>query len=230
MLAGAARTFLNRFGVLAGTRAVLVTADDAAYAAALELKDAGVFIACVADTRAAGDASEQARTAGIPVLNDAVVLGTAGRRRVNAIELARLEGTELTQQQTQPCDLVLMSGGFTPSVHLHSQSRGKLIWSESLQAFLPGAPAERSRSAGACRGVFGLAQAVSDGSAAGSAAAAEARSPAGHLHPRIRSRASSVRCRAPLVPTAAPSSTGRTTSPRRIWRSRCARGSARSST
>jgi len=178
MLAGAARTFLNRYGVLAGTRAVLVTADDDAYAAALELKDAGVFIACIADTRAAGAASEQARAAGIPVLNDAVVLGTQGRRRVNAIELARLEDTELTQQQIQPCDLVLMSGGFTPSVHLHSQSRGKLLWSESLQAFLPGAPAERSRSAGACRGVFGLAQVVSDGSAAGAAAAAEALDPA----------------------------------------------------
>ncbi len=178
MLAGAARTFLNRYGVRAGTRAVLVTADDAAYAAALELMDAGVYIACIADTRPAGAASEQARAAGIPVLNDAVVLGTEGRRRVNAIELGRLEGNGLTQQQTQPCDLVLMSGGFTPSVHLHSQSRGKLIWSESLQAFLPGAPAERSRSAGACRGLFGLEQVVADGAAAGSAAAAEALDPA----------------------------------------------------
>jgi sarcosine oxidase, subunit alpha len=177
MLAGAARTFLNRYGVLAGTRAVLVTADDDAYATALELKDAGVFIACIADTRPAGDASAQARAAGIPVLNDAVVLGTQGRRRVNAIELARLEGSELTQQQTQPCDLVLMSGGFTPSVHLHSQSRGKLIWSESLQAFLPGAAAERCRSAGACRGLFGLEQGVGDGAAAGSAAAAAALDP-----------------------------------------------------
>jgi sarcosine oxidase subunit alpha len=178
MLAGAARTFLNRYGVLAGTRVVLVTADDAAYAAALELRDAGVFVACVADTRAAGSASEQARAAGIPVLNDAVVLGTEGRRRVTAIELARLEGTAPTQQQTQPCDLVLMSGGFTPSVHLHSQSRGKLIWSETLQAFLPGAAAERCRSAGACRGLFGLEEGVSDGAAAGAAAAQAALDPA----------------------------------------------------
>ena len=72
-----------------------------------------------------------------------------------------------------------MSGGFTPSVHLHSQSRGKLIWSERLQAFLPGAAAERSRSAGACRGVFALRGACrSDGAAAGAAAAREALDPA----------------------------------------------------
>jgi hypothetical protein len=46
---------------------------------------------------------------------------------------------------TQPCDLVLMSGGFTPSVHLHSQSRGKLVWHEGLQAFLPGEPADPNK-------------------------------------------------------------------------------------
>jgi sarcosine oxidase subunit alpha len=105
------------------------------------------------------------------------VLGTQGRRRVNAIELASLTAGELTQRQTQPCDLVLVSGGYTPSVHLHSQSRGELIWSESLQAFIPGAAAERARSAGACRGVMTLAAALEDGAAAGSAAAAEALDP-----------------------------------------------------
>ena len=32
-----------------------------------------------------------------------------------------------------------MSGGYTPSVHLFSQSRGKLRWDAELQAFVPGA-------------------------------------------------------------------------------------------
>ena len=67
-----------------------------------------------------------------------------------------------------------MSGGWTPSIHLHSQSRGKLIWSDALKTFLPGAPAERSRSAGACGGVFGLAAALEDGTKAGMAAALDA--------------------------------------------------------
>jgi sarcosine oxidase subunit alpha len=178
MLAGAARTWLNRYGVLPGTRAVLVTACDEAYLAALELQEAGVFIACIADTRAAGPWSERGHAAGIPVLNAACVLGTQGRRRVNALELASLADGEVAQVQTQPCDLVLMSGGYTPSVHLHSQSRGKLNWCESLQAFIPGAATERTRSAGACRGVFELSAAVSDGTAAGAAAAGEALDPA----------------------------------------------------
>ena len=69
-------------------------------------------------------------------------------------------------------------GGYTPSVHLFSQSRGKLAWSEALQAFIPGAATERTRSAGACRGVAGLEAALNDGAACGAAAAREALDPA----------------------------------------------------
>jgi sarcosine oxidase subunit alpha len=180
MLAGAARTWLNRYGVLPGTRAVVVTACDQAYPAALELQQAGVFIATIADVRAPDDGpwAAQARAAGIPVRARATVLGTSGRRRVNSIRLAQLEAGEPGDPHTQPCDLVLMCGGFTPSVHLFSQSRGKLLWDEGLQAFLPGTPAERVRSAGACRGVFALGAALADGAAAGAAAAREATAPA----------------------------------------------------
>jgi sarcosine oxidase subunit alpha len=76
--------------------------------------------------------------------------------------------------QIMPCDLVLMSGGFTPTVHLFSQSRGKLVWDEKTQSFLPGQAAEHVRSAGACRGVYSLAAVLKDGSAMGAAAAQSA--------------------------------------------------------
>jgi len=179
MLASAARTFLNRYGVRAGTRAVLVTAADEAYAIALELQEAGIFVATIADVRdGESPAAEGARAAGIPVLTGATVLGTSGRRRVSSIRLAQLDGHVPTTTQLQPCDIVLMSGGYTPSVHLFSQSRGKLEWDERMQAFLPGAAAERARSAGACRGIFDLTAALTDGAAAGAAAARAALDPA----------------------------------------------------
>jgi sarcosine oxidase subunit alpha len=81
-----------------------------------------------------------------------------------------------------PCDLVLMSGGYTPSVHLFSQSRGKLLWDDALQAFIPGAAAERERSAGACRGIYTLAAVIEDGAAAGAAAARAVRRPPPSKH------------------------------------------------
>jgi sarcosine oxidase subunit alpha len=68
-----------------------------------------------------------------------------------------------------------MSGEMTPSIHLFSQSRGRAAFDESLQAYLPSLSVERERSAGACRGIYGLAESIRDGYDAGSVAAKHAR-------------------------------------------------------
>jgi sarcosine oxidase subunit alpha len=167
LLAGAARVYLNRYGVIPGKRAVLVTACDEAYRAALDLHAAGVSIAMIADVRATpgGPLLEATRAARLPIQTGMTVTGTKGRLRVSAIELARLDthGKVQGDVQVAPCDVVLMSGGFTPSVHLFSQSRGQLAWDESLQSFVPSRSTERVRSVGACRGLFGLRAALEDG-------------------------------------------------------------------
>src|SRR5450755_3523556 len=109
----------------------------------------------IGDVRSGADGHwpEAARRAGLPVLTHATVLETRGRLRIKAVRLARLDAERrlIGAIQTHACDLLLMSGGFTPSVHLHSQSRGKLAWDERVQSFIPGAAAEQVRSAGACR-------------------------------------------------------------------------------
>jgi sarcosine oxidase subunit alpha len=174
MLAGAARTYLLRYGVRCGSRAVIVAGCDAAYQTALDLHAAGIAIAAIADPRpnADGPWREAARRAGLPVEERMTVLGTRGRLRVRAVQLGRVDvHGSVSSGPTLSCDLVLMSGGYTPCVHLFSQSRGKLLWNEGLQAFIPGVAAERERSAGACRGVYALAAAIEDGAAAGEAAA-----------------------------------------------------------
>jgi sarcosine oxidase, subunit alpha len=176
LLAGAAHTYLNRYGVRVGTRAVIVTCGDDAYQTALDLQSAGVEIVAVADLRAqaAGALPDAARRAGIEVIAGSTVLGTEGDLRVTAITLGRMEGSQVRAGLRLACDVVLMSGGYTPSVHLFSQSRGKLKWSEALKAFIPGTSAECERSAGACRGIYGLAEVLADGAAAGAAAAGSA--------------------------------------------------------
>ncbi len=172
LLAGAAQTYLNRYGVRVGTRAVIVTSGDDAYQTALDLKAAGIVVAAVADLRpeAIGALPEAVRQAGIEVLPASTVLGTEGDLRVKAITLGRVEAGSIQPGQRFECDVVLMSGGFTPSVHLFSQSRGKLQWSDALKAFVPAVSAEQERSAGACRGVYDLGDVLADGAAAGTAA------------------------------------------------------------
>jgi sarcosine oxidase, subunit alpha len=202
MLASAARTYLNRYAVLPGSRAVLVTSCDEAYRAALDLQAAGVRIVAIADVRAnaEGPLPTAARRAGLAVHTRSTVLGTQGRLRVSAIELARLDDEDrvIGSPSTLACDLVLMSGGSTPSVHLHSQSRGKLAWHEGAQAFLPTESVERARSAGGCRGVYPLGDVIADGTAVGAAAA------------RAGGTSEAYRCESsvPVTPAAAPVAAG----------------------
>ena len=156
MLADAARIYLNRYGVLPGARVAVLTAHDGAYRAALDLHAAGVKIVTVADLRqqAHGPMPEAARQAGIVVQTGVTALGTRGTRRVTALGLANCDASGTVSGATEwlACDTVLMSGGYTPSVHLFSQSRGRLRWDESAQVFVPDVPAERCRCVGACSG------------------------------------------------------------------------------
>jgi sarcosine oxidase, subunit alpha len=175
LLAGAAHIYLNRYAVRVGRRVVIVTSGDEAYQAALDLKAAGVSVEAIADLRAeaAGALPEAARRAGIEVLPGSTVLGTEGGLRVTAIHLGGVQGGAVQSGRRIACDTVLMSGGYTPSVHLFSQSRGRLTWNADLHAFIPGVSAECERSAGACRGIYALAEVLADGAAAGAAAAPE---------------------------------------------------------
>ena len=168
MLADAARVYLHRYAVKVGDAVVVAAAHDNGYRVALDLAAAGVRVARVVDLREApsGTGFDAARGAGLGVATGAKLVGTRGRLRVSAVGVETDAGVEWID-----CDALLMAGGFTPSVHLYSQSRGKVVWDEARQMFLPGVSGQRERSAGACRGVFALAEALADGARAGTQAA-----------------------------------------------------------
>ena len=160
-----------------GQRVVVATGHDEAYRAALDMHRAGVEIAAIVDARPypVGPLVEAAKAAGLKVKEGHAITGTIGELRVKGAYIAPIIAAgQVGQTETLTCDAVLMSGGFTPSVHLFSQSRGKVVWDETLETYLPGQSAEAERSAGACRGRFGLAQALVDGFAAGADAARHA--------------------------------------------------------
>ena len=80
MLASAARTYLNHYGVAVGKNVGVYTANDSAYAAAIDLKKAGVDIAAIVDLRdnPTGPAVDEARALGIEINHGrAVVQGAA---------------------------------------------------------------------------------------------------------------------------------------------------------
>jgi sarcosine oxidase subunit alpha len=174
MLASAARTYAMRYGARAGTRAVIAAADDSAYAAARELKESGIEIAVIADLRRNPDNKlvAEAESNGMRVDPAATVLDTRGRLRVQEVTIGRIGGDgNIRGREKLEADLVLMAGGWTPSVHLFSQSRGTLKFDPALAAYVPDCSAERERSAGACRGIYALSDVLADGYAAGAQAA-----------------------------------------------------------
>jgi sarcosine oxidase, subunit alpha len=176
MLAAAARTYVNRYAVRPGRRAVVFTTNDSAYTAAIDLKASGVEIAAIVDARRelAGALVAQAREAGIEILAGQAVAGAIGWRSVKAVEVAALDETGAkfaSERRRISCDLLCVSGGWNPTVHLFSQSRGKLRFDAARGCFVPGASFQAEQSAGAANGAFELADCLGEGAAAGAAAA-----------------------------------------------------------
>ncbi|WP_374103641.1 sarcosine oxidase subunit alpha family protein [Streptomyces sp. ISL-86] len=169
MLAGAARTYVNRYGVLPGHRALVFTTNDSAYATALDLAAAGVEVAAVVDARPEpGEWARRAAEAGIEVLAGNIVTGTAGEPRVSSVTVFPAEGGSASREIA--ADLLLVSGGWNPVVHLFSQAGGRLRYDDALGSFVPDSCRQAVEVAGAARGEFDLSRCLADGAAAGARA------------------------------------------------------------
>ncbi len=173
MQASAVATYVRRFGVRLGSRAVIFTTNDSAYDAVDALLAAGIGIAAVVDSRPdPGPRAEAARAAGVVVHAGCVVAATHGTRRITGVEVRGCEGGVLAPAGLRlSCDLLAISGGWSPAVHLFSQSQGRVRWDEAKLCFVPGEAAQAQTSAGACNGTFGLGAVLAEGLAAGASAA-----------------------------------------------------------
>lgn len=129
MLSQAVRTYVRRFGVVPGKRVVIATNNDDAYKSAEALKDAGAQIVAILDARPAPAGANS----GHRVYNNAVPLSTQGARHCLKSVSALVDGKTMDWD----ADLLAVSGGFTPVVHLHMQAGGTLDWNEDAQAFIP---------------------------------------------------------------------------------------------
>ncbi len=163
MLASAARTFLNRYGVTPGHNIGIYTACDSAYAAAFDLIEAGINIVTLIDTRLQIDPDLLARANdfNIKILQGHAVTATKGNLRVKSMSVQPVTGGS---KQDFEIDCLLMSGGWTPSVHLFSQSRGKLKFDGETERFLPDIYAQECVCVGSCNGTDNLAHAIKEAS------------------------------------------------------------------
>ncbi len=183
MLAAAVRDYVVNYGVSPGDRTVIVTNNDDAYRTAIVLKDAGLDIPLIIDARPKGGGilMDQAIAAGIRVETGRGIAKVKGGKRVTGVSICSQagEGAELEEIS---CDVVAMSGGWSPVVHLWSHCGGKLFWDSSKAMFCPdpkhpplGVDGEGMvRVVGVANGHLGSAAVLIDANEQGSVAAVAA--------------------------------------------------------
>ena len=167
MLSGAVGTYVNRYGVLAGKRAVFCTNNDASYADAIALAKAGASVK-LADLRKQANSAllMGARAAGVEVLMSTAVVQATGASRIRHCALASYDihsGSIGSTLSTHSADLLAMSGGWTPSVHLTSHRGIKPVYKPELCSFVPGGFDTAQFGAGSMLGTQTMTAAIQSG-------------------------------------------------------------------
>lgn len=191
MLADAALEYLRRYAVVAGREIVVATGNDTAYQAAQAFAAAGARCTVV-DSRPDSPAMATVRAAGVEVL--------AGERIDRALGRDRVQGVLTASGRTLPADLLTVSGGWTPLIHLYCHARGRPLWDTERGVLLPGKPIEGLNVVGAADGARSLADALAQGTQAGCGTAADV--PA---------------CNAPVFDWGGAPDTTMATGERRVW-------------
>ena len=184
MLAAAVQTYLNRYGVAAGEDVAVLTTNDSAWQLVADLHDAGIRVPVVLDSRPEPSARAAAvlEATGVEARFGWSVVDTDGGGpggRLSAVRIAPLgvDGEIAGEVETVPADLLAVSGGLSPLVHLHSQRQGRIQYDEALTSFVAVPSVEDQHLAGAVLGTADLADVLAEGARAGAAAATAAGHP-----------------------------------------------------
>ena len=139
MLAGAVRSYVNRFGVAPGRQVAVFTNNEDGVRTATDLAAKGVHVSAVIDAR-----------------KGEFVVDTSGRKGLRSITLN--DGRRID------ADCLAVSGGWSPNVNLTCHHRGRPVWDDTIMGFVPGNDLPAGMQvAGAANGQMTLAAALAGG-------------------------------------------------------------------
>ena len=173
MLASAVQQYCNRYAVAPGKRMAIATNNDSAYGVAEALRNAGVDVVAMIDSRQklAGKAARLVRDQSLTVFHNAMLRDCWGDKGVRSVSVTKRDSLETLA--TLQCDCIAMAGGWQPAVHLFTQARGKLRYDASPGAFVPDEIPPHMHVAGMVAGALDLETALEQGREAGLAAAGD---------------------------------------------------------
>lgn len=191
MLAGAVRTYLNRYAVTPGRRFVVATTNDSAYDAVEDIVAAGLEVAAVLDARSKLSVrATEVAAAGVRVLSGTTVEraeGDADTPRLVRVHAAALgDGDTVTPLETIAADVLAVSGGWSPLVHLHTQRQGRTTYNERIASFVPFGAVRNQFVVGSSAGEFDLDACLRSAGLAGAQAAGRTGFPSDPVIQRAR--------------------------------------------
>ena len=166
LLSSAAKEYLKVYGVLVGRKPIIFTNNDSAYDTAIEFKKNGIN-PLVVDTRTNSDSSviSEAKNLNIDIKFSHGIANTKGYLKVNSAIIGKFNSDKSSYENLEEvsCDCICVSGNWTPTVHLSSQSGNKLKFNETIDAFIPSQSRQKESTIGSANGSFTLKQALEDG-------------------------------------------------------------------
>ena len=165
-LSAAAKEYMKVYGVLVGKKPLIFTNNDSAYETALEFKKNNVE-PIILDTREehSSELIDEAKSKGIDIRFSHGVIVANGYKKVKSAKIGKLnkDKNSFEKIETVDFDCICVSGFWTPSVHLASQSGNKLKYEEKIDAFIPDKKKQHETSVGAANGSFTLEESLKHG-------------------------------------------------------------------
>jgi len=166
MLASAAKEYMKVYGVLVGRKPIIFTNNDSAYDTAIEFKRNGID-PLIVDVRTNSESSvvKEAKNLNINIKFSHGVVNSKGHLRVNSATIGKLNKDKSGYENLENviCDCICVSGNWTPTVHLASQSGNKLKFDEKINAFIPSQSRQNENTIGSANGSFTLKKSLEDG-------------------------------------------------------------------
>jgi len=161
MLASAVKKYIDYYGVRCGLENVIFTNNDSAYETALSLHKSGTKLNAIIDIRdnSSSEIVNQVKSLGIQIYWNHTVIDTKGYKRINKVTVMKLndKGNDVIGKKIDlNCDCLAISGGWTPMVHLFTQSGGKLRFDNKDNIFVPDKTNLDQLSIGSAKGDFEL--------------------------------------------------------------------------
>ena len=169
MLSSAIKKYADFYGVICGKKNIFFTNNDSAYESAISLSKKGIKVQAIIDIRKKTGSTiiKEAEDLGIKVYWSHTIVDTHGYKKLKQISIMQLSSDSLSVIGTKTsidCDCLGMAGGWTPAVHLFTQSGGKLKFRDKDQVFIPDRYPSEQISIGSCNGDFELDEIIKNSS------------------------------------------------------------------